>query len=184
MELGIAKWEVCLRVIAILFLVSTACLVAFDTQTKVIFLTYSKKATYKDLDALKILVYVTSTAAGYNLLQLCKHTFSALPSISNFKSSYYMYIAWITFLLDQITVYLTFTANSAAFQAAIFALNGSEAFQWMKICNKFTRFCEQIGVAFLCGYIASLLMAVFSTISAYKVLRMYSSKRFMRLKGK
>jgi hypothetical protein len=36
-----------------LFLVSTACLVAFDTQTKVVFLMISKKATYKDLDALK-----------------------------------------------------------------------------------------------------------------------------------
>jgi hypothetical protein len=50
----------------------------------------------------RILVYVTSTAAGYNMLQLCKHTFSALPTISNFKASYYMYIAWITFLLDQV----------------------------------------------------------------------------------
>ncbi|KAK2358805.1 hypothetical protein P8452_77829 [Trifolium repens] len=184
MELGLAKWEVFLRVIAILFLVSTACLVAFDTQTKVVFLMISKKATYKDLDALKILVYVTSAAAGYNMLQLCKHTFSALPTISNFKASYYMYIAWITFLLDQITTYLTFATNTAAFQASIFALIGSDAFQWMKICNKFTRFCDQIAGALLCGYIAPLLMAMISTISAYKVFRMYSSKRFMRLKGK
>ncbi|MCH88320.1 CASP-like protein, partial [Trifolium medium] len=83
-----------------------------------------------------------------------------------------------------IAVYLTFATNTAAFQAAIFALNGSEAFQWMKICNKFTRFCEQIAVALLCGYVAPILMTMISAISAYKVFRMYSSKRFLHLKGK
>lgn len=81
-------------------------------------------------------------------------------------------------------MYLTFATNTSAFEACLFALTGSEAFQWMKVCNKFTRFCYQIGGAILCCYIASILMAMISTISAYKVLRMYSPKRFLRLKGK
>ncbi|KEH15650.1 putative casparian strip membrane protein [Medicago truncatula] len=184
MEFRMAKGEVLLRVSAILFLVSTACIVAFDTETKVVILMIKKKATYKDLDALKILLYVTSAAAGYNMLQLCKHSFSACSTIRNFNDSYYMHMAWISFLLDQIVVYLTFATNTSAFEACLFALTGSEAFQWMKVCNKFTRFCYQIGGAILCCYIASILMAMISTISAYKVLRMYSPKRFLRLKGK
>lgn len=53
MEFRMAKGEVLLRVSAILFLVSTACIVAFDTETKVVILMIKKKATYKDLDALK-----------------------------------------------------------------------------------------------------------------------------------
>lgn len=53
MELGIAKAEACLRVTAILFLVLTTCLVAFDSETKVVILSIEKKATYKDMKALK-----------------------------------------------------------------------------------------------------------------------------------
>lgn len=53
MKLGMARGEVCLRLSVILFLVLTTCLVAFDTQTKVVFLGIKKKATYNDLDALK-----------------------------------------------------------------------------------------------------------------------------------
>lgn len=48
-----ARGEVYLRVSAILVLVLTACLVAFDTETKVILLTIEKKATFKDVNALK-----------------------------------------------------------------------------------------------------------------------------------
>ncbi|RDX96165.1 putative xyloglucan endotransglucosylase/hydrolase protein 23 [Mucuna pruriens] len=156
-----------------------ACLIAFDTQTKVVFLTIEKKATYKDMSALKISVYVTSAAAGYNLLLLFKHsTWSRI----NFKGSY-LCMAWICFFLDQIAVYMTFAANTATLAASMLAITGSEAFQWLKVCDKFTRFCIQIGVAVLCGYAASILMALISTISAYKVFRMYSPKWFLRLKS-
>ncbi|KAK7329813.1 hypothetical protein VNO77_23993 [Canavalia gladiata] len=179
MKLGMARGEVFLRVLAIVVLVVTACLVAFDTQTKVVILTIEKTATYKDMNALKILVYITSVAAGYNFLQLCKHS---TCSKGNFQGSY-IYMAWICFLLDQIAVYITFAANTAAFGASMLAVTGSEALQWLKVCDKFTRFCIQIGGALLCGYVASILMALISAISAYKVFRMYSPKWFMRLKS-
>ncbi|KAL5149527.1 CASP-like protein 2C1 [Glycine soja] len=179
MKLGMARGEVCLRVSAILVLVLTACLVALDTQTKVVFISIEKKATYKDLNALKILVYVTCAAAGYNLLLLCKHS---IWSRKNFKGSY-LCMAWICFSLDQIAVYMTFAANTATMGAAVLAISGSEAFQWLKVCDKFTRFCVEIGGALLCGYAASMLMALISTISAYKVFRMYSPKWFLRLKS-
>lgn len=177
-----ARGEILLRVLAILFLLLTACLVAFDTETKLL-LFVEKKVTYKDLDVLKILVYITSTVAGYNMLQLCKYSFSACPTWS-FKGSDYNYMAWISLLVDQIGVYLTLGSNSAAFEAAMFAYNGSEAFQWMKVCDKYSRFCNLIGVALLCGYVASILMALISTISAYKVFRIYSPNCFMRFKTK
>jgi len=53
MKLGMARGEVYLRFSAILVLVLSACLVAFDTQTKVVLLGIQKKATYNDLHALK-----------------------------------------------------------------------------------------------------------------------------------
>ena len=49
----------------------------------------------------RILVYVTSASAGYNLLLLCKHS---IWSRKNFKGSY-LCMAWICFLLDQVNYY-------------------------------------------------------------------------------
>nr|AFK45577.1 unknown [Lotus japonicus] len=100
MELGIAKAEACLRVTAILFLVLTTCLVAFDSETKVVILPIEKKATYKDMKALKISMWVTSAAAGYNMLMLFKNSLISACSGGNFNGSY-LCMAWIYFLLDQ-----------------------------------------------------------------------------------
>lgn len=145
-------------------------------------------------------MYVTSAAAGYNLLQLCKHS---TCSRGNLKGSD-MCVAWISLFLDQVSqlsakligeirvcvkiiceqiaAYITFGTNTASVGASMIAVKGSEAFQWIKVCDKFTRFCIQIGGAFLCGYVASILMLLISTISAYRVFRMYSPKWFLRLK--
>ncbi|XP_019463176.1 PREDICTED: CASP-like protein 2C1 [Lupinus angustifolius] len=176
MEFRMARGEVYLRIFAILVLVLTAFLVAFDTQTKVIVLTIEKKATYKDVNALKILVYITSVSAGYNMLQLCKHA-AWTYSGSEFKGSY-ISVAWISLLLDQMAVYITFASNSAALEGSVLAITGSQTFEWLKVCNRFTRFCFQIGGAVFCGYVASILMALISTISAYKVFRMYLPKLY------
>jgi hypothetical protein len=51
MALEIPKIEAILRGIAILLLVSTACLVGLDSQTKFV-IVYEKEVTYKDLHAL------------------------------------------------------------------------------------------------------------------------------------
>ncbi|CAL0325580.1 unnamed protein product [Lupinus luteus] len=176
MEFTIARGEVYLRISAILILVLAACLIAFDTQTKVIVFTIEKKATYKDVNALKILVYITSVAAGYNMLQLCKHSAWAYSG-SKFERSY-ISMAWISLLLDQMAVYITFASNSAALEASVLAITGSQTFEWIKLCNRFTRFCSQIGGAMFCGYVASFIMALISTISAYRVFRMYSPKLY------
>ncbi|KAL9662225.1 hypothetical protein QQ045_027057 [Rhodiola kirilowii] len=48
----VKKVQLFLRILAILVLVLTACLVSLDTQTKLVFNILEKKATFKDLDAL------------------------------------------------------------------------------------------------------------------------------------
>ncbi|KAH8482007.1 hypothetical protein Peur_068403 [Populus x canadensis] len=180
MALEIAKIEAILRGIAILLLVSTACLVGLDSQTKFV-IVYEKEVTYKDLHALVVLVYVDAVAAAYNLLQLCRCSVSAL-SQGNFKGSY-RYLSWACFVLDQLAAYTTFAAHSAALQHSVLVITGAKVFQWMKWCNRFTRFCFQIGGALTCGYIASVLMVMISFISAFNLFRLYSPKHFLRLKG-
>ncbi|KAL5549090.1 hypothetical protein UlMin_004321 [Ulmus minor] len=176
-----AKSEIVLRISSVLLLVLTACLVGFDTQTKAVFY-ITKKATYKDLKVLTVLVYVFLVAAGYNLLRLCNSSYPAWFK-SKFKGSN-VYYAWISFLLDQIVVYVTFATHSAAFEGALIAVKGVEDFQWMKVCDKFKKFCFQIGGALLCGYFACLIMIVISSISAFHLFRLYSPKRFFLLEGK
>ncbi|KAF7838054.1 CASP-like protein 2C1 [Senna tora] len=173
--------EVRVRVCAIVFLVLTASLVASDSQTKVIIFTYRKKATYHDLQALKILVYIASAAAAYNFLQLCIYFVSPLSTLSS--KGYLLYMTWFCFLLDQMAVYITFGANTGAMEGAMIALKGEEVFEWTKVCNRFSRFCYQIGAALLFGYLASIFMALISSLSAYKLFRFYSPNSFLRLKS-
>jgi uncharacterized protein (TIGR01569 family) len=85
--------------------------------------------------------------------------------------------------LKQVAAYITFAANLAALEGSVLAVTGAKEFQWMKICNRFTRFCNQIGGALICGFVASLLMAVISSISAFILFRLYSPKRFLLFKG-
>ncbi|CAB4262258.1 unnamed protein product [Prunus armeniaca] len=143
---------------------------------------YCIKATFRDLKALLVLVYVVSVAAGYNLLQLGKCSKSAWYK-ENLKGSN-IYVAWLCFLLDQVAVYVTFGANSAALEASVLAIKGAQDFQWMKLCNKYTRFCFQIGGALACGYVACILMAWISLISAFNLFRLYSPKKFLLLKSR
>lgn len=51
--MDIVRVEFLLRLLAILLLVLTACLVGFDSQTKVVFLTVQIKANFKYLGALR-----------------------------------------------------------------------------------------------------------------------------------
>lgn len=84
----------------------------------------------------------------------------------------------------QAVVYITFAANTAAVAASVLAITGADNFAWMKLCNKYTRFCIQIGGALLCGYFASIFMAILSSISAFNLFRLYSPKQFLLLKPK
>ncbi|XP_058207776.1 CASP-like protein 2C1 [Rhododendron vialii] len=180
------KTESFLRISAALLLVLTACLVGFDSQTKLLFYSIVRKATFRDMNALIVLVWVDSVAAGYNLLHLLLR--SSLCS-SRFKGKNipmvpHPYMAWFCFFLDQATVYVVFAANSAAMEASFLAVTGSSIFQWMKVCNRFTRFCVQIGGAFLSGIVASVLLIAISFLSAFSLFRLYSPSQFLLLKSR
>ncbi|KAF5954873.1 hypothetical protein HYC85_007729 [Camellia sinensis] len=82
------------------------------------------------------------------------------------------------------TVYLVVATNSAALEASFLAITGASNLQWMKLCDKYTRFCIQIGGALLCGCAASLSLALISILSGYSLFRLYSPKRFFLLKAR
>ncbi|KAK6136964.1 hypothetical protein DH2020_029291 [Rehmannia glutinosa] len=177
--------EAFLRILSTVLFALTACLVGFDTQTKVLFYTLTNKATFKDLNALYVIVWIDTAVAVYNLLQVLRSYI--LPGFRKDLKASYRYLRWGIYLLDQgfqAAAYVVFAATMAAVQASTLAVTGEKSFQWMKVCNRYTRFCVQIGGALLCGSIAAILMAITSSISAYALFRHYSPKKFLQLKGK
>lgn len=182
MDFLIQKIEAFLRLCATLVLALTAFLLGLNTQSKVIFY-IRRRITFRDLNALEGLLYVVSLAAAYHLLQLSRCIFSTYCLKGNLnKANKYLAWFWISYLLDQIVVYMVFAANSAALEHAVLVLTGEKDFQWMKWCDRFTRFCFQVGGALLCGYIASVLTAFITFISAFNLFRLYSPQKFLHLK--
>ncbi|KAJ9557791.1 hypothetical protein OSB04_012405 [Centaurea solstitialis] len=179
--MNIKRIEAFLRVCATLLLLTTACLVRLDTQTTLIFTSFSRTATFRDMNALFVLVFIDIAAAGYNLIQLVIRRLLSSHLKPDMKTSY-KYLVWLSFLLDQVAVYMVFAATSACLTASLLAVTGEHDLFWMKLCNKFNRFCAQIGGAILCGYTTFLFMAIVSSLSAFGLFRHYSPKSFRDLK--
>ncbi|XP_077217390.1 CASP-like protein 2C1 [Tasmannia lanceolata] len=181
MENKILKTEGFLRLSIFVLAVTGACLVGLDTQTKEVFLSIKRKATDRDLKALVVVVIVDAITAGYSFIQLSKSVIFAW-----FKENpgrYNPSLSWVCFLLDQMVAYICFGANAAGTQASLLAVTGATRFEWMKLCNIYTRFCDQIGGGLFCGTMASLLMAIVTSISAFRLFRLYSPHQFLLPKG-
>ncbi|KDP36414.1 hypothetical protein JCGZ_08683 [Jatropha curcas] len=177
MKLWAPKLEAFLRFSSIFLLLMTSLLIGLDSETKsVVYM--EKKVTCKDLKALLVLVYVDAVAAAYNLLQLSRCFKASYKSEASYRS-----VAWSCFLLDQIVVYITFAATAAAIEHSVLVVVGANAFQWMKWCNRFTRFCFQIGGSLFCSVTACALMVFISSISAFNLFRLYSPNQFLLLKS-
>lgn len=67
---------------------------------------------------------------------------------------------------------------AAAIQASLVAITGVKPLQWRKVCNVFTRFCDQVGGGITCALAASLAMSILAAISANRLFRShYALKR-------
>ena len=69
--------------------------------------------------------------------------------------------------------YATFAASLAAAQGSLVALTGVKALQWEKLCNIYTKFCVQAATGVVIGALASAVMAIVSTLSAYHLFRLH-----------
>ena len=73
--------------------------------------------------------------------------------------------------------YLTVSAVAAAAQSAAFAKLGQPDLQWMKICNMYGKFCNQVGEGIASAMLVSASMVVLSCISAFSLFRLYGGDR-------
>jgi len=66
---------------------------------------------------------------------------------------------------------MVFATTVAALQACFVGLLGVEALQWSKLCNIYTRFCEQIAAGTVCTLLAAAGADVLSAFSARDLFR-------------
>ncbi|THF96638.1 hypothetical protein TEA_001621 [Camellia sinensis var. sinensis] len=105
---------------------------------------------------LSFLVVANGLVAAYSLVQGLRCVVSMVKGTVLFNKS----LAWAIFSCDQLMAYLTLAAVAAAAQSSVFAKFGESELQWMKICNMYGKFCNQVGEGLASAVIASLSMAV------------------------
>ncbi|KAF8783827.1 hypothetical protein HU200_000267 [Digitaria exilis] len=81
----------------------------------------------------------------------------------------------VDFLCVQGCAYVVFATTVAALQVCFVGLIGVEALQWSKLCNIYTRFCEQVAAGIICGMLAAVGMAVVAAFSARDLFRSSAS---------
>ncbi|KAJ6300888.1 hypothetical protein OIU76_021650 [Salix suchowensis] len=164
--------ELVLRCLICCLGVLAAVLVGTDTQVKEI-LSIQKKARFTDMKALVFLVAANVIAATYSLAQGVRCVVGMVKGSALFSRP----LAWVIFSGDQMMAYLTVSAVAAAAQSAAFAKLGQPDLQWMKICNMYGEFCNQVGEGIASATLVSASMVVLSCISAFSLFRLYGGDR-------
>ncbi|KAE7995249.1 hypothetical protein FH972_000068 [Carpinus fangiana] len=164
--------ELVLRSVICALGVLAAVLVGTDTQVKEIF-TIQKKARFTDMKALVFLVIANGIAAAYSLVQMLRCVVSMVRGNLLFSKP----LAWAIFSGDQVMAYLTVAAVAAAAQSSVFAKLGQQEVQWMKICNMYGKFCNQVGEGIASAVLVSLSMVVLSCMSAFSLFRLYGGNK-------
>ncbi|KAL5212387.1 hypothetical protein ABZP36_023234 [Zizania latifolia] len=158
--------EMLLRGACVAMAAAAALLLGFSAQTKTV-LFVRKTAVAKDVQALWVLTVAAAAAAGYHFAQLARCFYCSAGAGGRAA-------VWTSFLLDKGCAYMVFASTAAALQACMVALTGVDALQWSKLCNIYTRFCEQAAAGMLCSLLAAAGMAILSAFSARHLFCLYS----------
>ncbi|XP_027089322.2 CASP-like protein 2B1 [Coffea eugenioides] len=164
--------ELVLRCLICGLAVLAAVLIGTDTQVKEIF-TIKKEAKFTEMKALVFLVIATGIAAAYSFVQVLRCITSMIRGNVLFNKP----LAWAIFSGDQLMAYLSLAAVAAAAQSAVFAKLGQTELQWMKICNMYGKYCNQVGEGIASALMVSLSMVVLSGISAFSLFRLYGENK-------
>ncbi|KAI3680442.1 hypothetical protein L6452_35213 [Arctium lappa] len=164
--------ELILRTVICGLALLAAVLVATDTQVKEIF-TIQKKAKFTDMKSLVFLVVVNGIAAAYSFVQILRCVVSMVRGSLLFNKP----LAWLIFSGDQLMTYMTVAAIGAAAQSAVFAKFGEPELQWMKICDMYGKFCNQVGEGIASSVFVCASMVIVSGISAFSLFRLYGGNK-------
>ncbi|KAL0754122.1 hypothetical protein Bca101_091790 [Brassica carinata] len=159
--------EVLLRCSVSVFALLALILMVTDTQVKRIFVV-EKRAKYTDM---KFLVVANGIAAAYSSLQSVRCVAGSMKGSVLFSKP----LAWAIFSGDQAMAYMSVAAIAAAAESGVIGIRGEEKLQWMKVCNMYSKFCNQGAAVVASASIASIAMVTVSCISAFSLFRLYGA---------
>ncbi|KAE8664542.1 CASP-like protein 2B1 [Hibiscus syriacus] len=164
--------ELVLRCLICGFSLLAALLIGTDSQVKEIF-TIRKKARFTDMKALVFLAAANGVSAAYSFIQVIRCVVGMVRgSVLVHKP-----LAWAIFTGDQAMAYLDVAAVGAAVQSAVFAKLGQTELQWMKICNMYGKFCNQVGEGIAMALLVSVCAVVLSCTSAFSLFRLFGKNK-------
>ncbi|KAK7262089.1 hypothetical protein RJT34_29649 [Clitoria ternatea] len=164
--------ELVLRCVSLALGLLAIVLVVTDSQVQTFF-SYQKRAKFTDMKALVFLVVANGLSSGYTLIQVLRCAISMFRGDVLFSKP----LAWVIFSADQVIAYVTVGAVAATMQTAVFAKAGQRELQWMKVCNLYGKFCNQMGGGVASAFVVSLSMVVLSCISAFTLFRLYGRNK-------
>ncbi|XP_010505095.1 PREDICTED: CASP-like protein 2B2 [Camelina sativa] len=164
--------ELILRCSVFALALLAAILIVTDVQVKEIFM-IKKEAKFTNMKALVFMVVVNGIAAGYSLLQAVRCVVGLMKGNVLLSKP----LAWTIFSGDQVVAYLCVAGTAAAAQSAAFAKLGVPELQWMKVCDMYGKFCNQVGEGIASSLFACVGMVLVSCISAFGVFRLYGGSK-------
>ncbi|TKW29014.1 hypothetical protein SEVIR_3G367400v4 [Setaria viridis] len=168
--------EVSLRAVLCLLSALAAALVATDSQTRTFF-SFQKRATFRDMKAMVLLVAVAAAAAGYSLLQVARCCVTAAQRAGGGGTLTSRALAWCVFSCDQALAYAVLAAVAAALQASVIAKRGQPELQWMGICSMYGAFCRQAGGGIASAVAAAVAAVLLAFLSAFNLFRLYGHNK-------
>ncbi|KAH9618313.1 hypothetical protein KSS87_000830 [Heliosperma pusillum] len=164
--------ELVIRILILGLGVVAAVLIVSNTELQLIF-SITKKAKFTDMKALVFLVVVNGIVAAYSLV----HIVRCVAGMARGSILFSKPIAWLIFWGDQVVAYLSVAAVAAAAQSSVLGKYGQTELQWMKTCDLFQKFCNQIGEGIAAAMLVSLFTVILSSISAYSLFRLYGGRK-------
>ncbi|XP_055827577.1 CASP-like protein 1F1 [Solanum dulcamara] len=140
--------QILLRIFAIGFTLTAACIIHNSKQTLIIF-TVETDARYTYSPALKFFAYANMIGCAFSILSLFLVSIFGRKSLHPHK---YFYL----FFHDMIMMALLISGFSAATTIGYLGKYGEIHSGWMPICDSFAKFCHKI--------IASLIFSAFGVI--------------------
>lgn len=131
-------------------------------------------AKYHYSPAFIYFVVVNAVACGYTALSLIPSVAGKLAARSG---AYPNTSAFLLAVSDLVMVALVSSGASAAAAIAYVGLKGNHHTQWLKICNKFDRFCDHTAGAIVISFVGDLIFMVLTIMSIYSMYRRASCAR-------
>ncbi|KAK7387684.1 hypothetical protein VNO78_22474 [Psophocarpus tetragonolobus] len=164
--------ELVLRGVSLGLGVVAIVLVVTDSQVKEFF-SFEKKAKFTDMKALVFLVVANGLTVGCSFIQGLRCVVTMVRGNVLFSKP----LAWLIFSADQVVAYVTVAAVAAALESGVLGRTGQPELQWMKVCNMYGKFCNQMGEGIASAFVVSLSMVLLSCISAFTLFRLYGTNK-------